>query len=80
MFYTTKQALKAGVISKIWQPMWKAYRWSADGCGDNLYRNADSARYAYNLKHTIPTLPALTQKEIDAELRAEGAMIRAEAR
>jgi len=79
MFRTVKQAQSQDIIRKHWQPAWKRYAWSADLCGDNLYRDAFSALFAYNLKQSIPTLPALTQKQVDAELRAEGAMCQAEA-
>lgn len=79
MILTVKDAIKRDAIRKIWQPMWKAYRWSADGCGDNLYRDASSALFAYRLKQAISTLPALTQQEVDAEMRTEGAISRAEA-
>jgi len=77
---TVKQAEFQGVITRHWQPAWRSYSWTADGCGDNLYRDRTSALYAYNLHRCIPTLPVLNQKQVDAEWRAEGAMARAESR
>ncbi len=44
---TVKEATKQDAIRKIWQPTWRAYRWSADGCGDNLYSTASIALRAY---------------------------------
>ena len=52
MNLTVKQALKQDIIRKHWQPMWKAYFYSADGCGDTLFPTAFSALGAYVVKQS----------------------------
>jgi len=50
---TTAEAKFQGVISKKWQPMWKRYFWTADGCGDNLYTTASLATQAYKIRRLL---------------------------
>lgn len=63
--FTTKDAIAQYSIRRIYQPMWKAYRWSADGCGDNLYLNAGDALRAYKTWRQLGVV--MTQKQIASE-------------
>ena len=65
MVLTVKDALKQDVIRKHYQPSWRVLRYSADGCGDNLYRDGGQALKAYKW-HKI-TGQVLTQKQMDSE-------------
>jgi hypothetical protein len=65
MILTTKQAMSQQVIQKHYQPMWKSYKFSADGCGDNLYRTAGLALKAYNFYKLTGVV--MTQGQIDTE-------------
>lgn len=49
---TVKQALSQDVIRKHWQPAYKCYFYSADGCGDTLFPTAFSALGAWELKQS----------------------------
>jgi hypothetical protein len=63
--FTTKQAISQGSIQRIYQPMWKAYRWTADGCGDNLYQTAGDALRAFKTWRQLGVV--LNQKQLNAE-------------
>lgn len=62
---TAKQAIAQDSIRRIYQPMWKAYRWTADGCGDTLYATAKAALVAYKTRQLIGVV--MTQKQIESE-------------
>ena len=49
---TVKQALSQDVIRKHWQPAYKCYFYSADGCGDTLFPTAFSALGTWELKQS----------------------------
>ena len=44
---TVKSAIASQVIQKHWQPMYRHYRWTADGQGDKLFVTAYEALQAY---------------------------------
>jgi hypothetical protein len=53
------------VIRKHYQSAWRSYAWSADGCGDNLYRTSFDALRAYKVYQTLSVV--MTQKQLDTE-------------
>ena len=59
------EATFQGVIQKHYQLAWRSYSWSADGCGDNLYRTASDALKAYKAYQMLAVV--MTQKQIDIE-------------
>jgi hypothetical protein len=65
MFITAKEALRQGVIRKHWQPMYRRYAYSADGCGDNLYSTSSLAVSAYQKWRTLHIV--LTEAQIVGE-------------
>ena len=62
---TVAEATHQDVIRKHWQSAWRSYSWSADGCGDNLYRTAFDALCAYKTYQMLAVV--MTQKQIDTE-------------
>jgi hypothetical protein len=62
---TVAEAEYRALIQKHWQSMWRTYMWSADGCGDNLYRTAGDALQAYKAYQMLAVV--MTQYDIDTE-------------
>ena len=60
---TVKQAKFQDAIRPIYQPYLRANRWSADGCGDNLYRTASFALRAYKTWQLLSVVMTQTQLE-----------------